>query len=202
MFARIVGLGAALFLGTATVGCRHGAIDRQHDAETVGAEGRATVAIVYTRCRGGAPFGSNCGLVVRHTAEESFRDRFRDRVCADKSAEECEAAFRRMIDAELQQRYYAANWTAVAAQCAHSPPKCDDPSVYEGLLMRSHNTAIEARFDVEQGRIEEERRTAHAEEHRRTEQTVSEVAFWLLPGRTCRSYPSALSDATNTICSP
>lgn len=53
-----------------------------------------------------------------------------------------QSAYQRLVDAELDRRYYAADWKGVAQACDLSPPKCEDAVVvYEKMLIDSHNDA-------------------------------------------------------------
>jgi hypothetical protein len=180
------------------VGCSHPGIDRAAEREIDVASDRARSAIVYASCPD-SKLGPDCGLIIRFARTEDFRTKFRDRACQGKTSDECEAAFQRLIDAELERRYSAADWSAVARECDLSPPKCEDPAVYEQLLVGSHNRAIQGRFAEDEARINEERRRRQAEAHARDMRALGEVAYLLHDGPKCRSYPSAFG-GTNTIC--
>lgn len=180
-------------------GCAHDRIDREADRQLGDASLRAESQIIHPSCRDGK-IGSRCGLVNQRAMTEDFRTKFRDRVCQAKSPEDCEGAFRKMIDAELARRYYAADWRAVATDCDLSPSKCDDPVVYEKALMVSHNMGVYRGYDVEESRIEAERRAKHADADDRDLRVLGEVAYALYPGPKCRAYPSVFSGVSNAIC--
>ena len=174
-------------------------IDRHAEVQLDGATARANQAIVYARCLD-SEIRPNCGYILRHTATDDFRAKFRERVCAAKDAEQCEIAFQRMIDAQLAQRYFAADWNAVGTDCDLSPPKCDDPIVFEQMLLHSHNTNVVSKFDAEAARVEADRRRKHAEQAERGRRALGELAYLLHDGPKCRSYPSAFGNMTNTVC--
>ncbi|HVJ92822.1 MAG TPA: hypothetical protein VM580_23640 [Labilithrix sp.] len=180
-------------------GCGHTQINRDADRQIDEAYARVQSQFAYASCQGSA-FGPGCGLIMRHAMTEDFRVKFRDHACRAKTTEQCEAALQRMIDAELARRYVAADWQAVAQECDLSPPKCDDPAVYEQLLVNSHNRAIQAKFDGDEARINAERRRRHEEANARAARTLGEISYLLHDGPKCRSYPSAFGGVTNTIC--
>jgi hypothetical protein len=185
-------------------GCAHAEIDRDAERQLDEASNRATARLVTGSCRGSA-IGPGCGLITRHAQSEDFREKFRARVCATKSTEQCEAALQRLIDAELQRRYFAADWRAVASTCDLSPPKCDDPVAYEKLLLASHNTNVQAKYDEESAQIEAERQAkqrAAVENDWATAALALDVAASITrPRPQCESYPSAF-DGTVTVCAP
>ena len=101
---------------------------------------------------------------MRLAASEDFRDRFRAKVCASKTPEECEAAFHRLIDAEMARRF--------------SPP----------TLQRSRERATCIRDDVT---IENAREADHAAAAARTASAIVETTAVLTGATVCHSYPSA-----------
>jgi hypothetical protein len=105
-----------------------------------------------------------------------------------------------MIDAELHARYAAADFVKVATTCDRSPPKCDDPVAYERLLLESHNASVQTRHADDEAVIEHKRHDAHFDADRRALALVGEVAAALSTEPKCRSYPSAFSEVTYTIC--
>lgn len=195
---------AAALLFAFAAGCAHPQIDRDAEHELDEASTRAQARLVHGSCDGENAIGPGCGLVMRHALSEEFRNRFRDRACTNKSVEECENALRKRIDAEMARRYFAADWNGVATTCDLSPPKCDDPVVYERLLVASHNANVQKQYDDDYARIEGERAAKHREATEKdfviASAAVGVADIALTGGRRCRSYPSAYTSAVVTVC--
>lgn len=191
--------GSWLLLPVLAVGCAHEHIDREADRRIDEATTRVRSEIIQPSCDDGS-FGARCGLVTQRVMTDDFRAKFRDRICQAKSSTECETAFQRMIVAELGRRYFAADGKAVETECGLSPFKCEDSVVYEKMLMVSHNRGLYRGFDVEEARIEADRRAKHAEAEGRDWRVVGEVGYALYPGTKCRAYPSVFGGLSNALC--
>ncbi len=154
--------------------------------------------LVLERVHGDEPF-------LKHTAKESFREKFRQRVCKERNDEECQTAFNRYVDAHLARRYFAADWDKVTQYCDLNPTKCDDPVNFELALVDSHNATIRNAHAEEENRIEAERARRQAAYRAMVTETVigvvNEVAYATHKGPKCRSYPSILTGDTLTTCS-
>ncbi len=186
-------------LALCAAGCAHDRIDREADQRIDDASIRARSQVIEPSCRDGK-LGPRCGLVTQRAMTEDFRTKFRDRVCQARSSSDCQAAFEKMIDAELGRRYFAADEKAVTTECDLSPFKCEDPVVYEKMLMVSHNRGLYREFDVEEAEIEADRRAKHAEADARDLRVLGEAAYALYPGPKCRAYPSVFGGMSNALC--
>ncbi len=201
-------LQSILFMVAATVaglaGCRSQAIDDRANEKLSDVRASAERNAVYPTCRDHTTITGNCGLILRRTSTEDFRAKFRDNRCVDKAEAACETLYQRMIDAWLVQRYRSADWGEVALTCDGNPGRCDDPVAYELLLLDSHNLHIRDDYARAENQIEAQREEA---QRRHVAQQVSvasavlgEVANAAHKGPKCRSYPSAFSGVTNTVC--
>jgi hypothetical protein len=188
-----------LLLATVLSGCGAATIDQHYDAALAAADESAASQFVYATCPS-SEIGPSCGLILRHTAGDAFRERFRVRACKEKTPEACEDAYQRSVEAELGRRYFLADWAGVARQCDLSTPTCDDVVVYEKMLVQSHNDVVRMRSLDREAQIEAERREAKARATRVALATAGEIAFALHPGPKCRTYPSVFSGVTNTVC--
>ncbi|MFT3768563.1 MAG: hypothetical protein QM820_24215 [Minicystis sp.] len=127
------------FLALSPLGCMSAAIDRSADAQIAEVRAQTESAVVNTSCPDGRPLAASCGLMLRHYASEEFRAKFRESFCKDMSTEVCQTRYERMINARLEERYYAADHAAVTRTCDANPGRCDDPVAYEMALLDSHN---------------------------------------------------------------
>ncbi|CAN5920068.1 hypothetical protein BH11MYX4_BH11MYX4_05260 [soil metagenome] len=126
--------------------------------------------------------------MVERVAQRDFRDRFREQRCAGKDPSTCDALLSTAVDAWLEQRYFAADWKAVARTCEEQPGSCDAPSSYELLLLRSHDHFLRAdttRAADELGRELESERRAVAEENAVIGRGVLSAAALLLARPHC-----------------
>lgn len=160
---------------------------------------------VYPTCRDRSTIAANCGLILKHAATEDFRTKFRDRKCVGKDEAACETLYQTMLDGWLAQRYVLADWRQVTLLCNSDPERCDDPVAYELLLVDSHNFKNRDNYAAAEKEIDHERER----EQRRHGRAVAGVAIGLgvaavavasRRGPTCRSYPSAFSGVTTTVC--
>lgn len=186
------------------LGCMSAAIDRSADARVAEVRAQTESAVVNTSCADGQPLGPSCGLMMRRLADEEFRAKFRESFCKAMTPEACQTRYERMINARLEERYYAADHAAVTRTCDANPGRCDDPVAYEMLLLDSHNGRVLQEGARAELHIERERRRAHAADVAATLATTAEitgdVAYALHDGPKCRTYPSVLG-GMNTVCS-
>jgi hypothetical protein len=191
---------------TALGGCRSGAIDDRANERVSEARVTAERQAVYPTCRDRDVVAGNCGLVLKRASTEAFRTRFRDLKCVGKDTETCELLYQKMLDASLQQRYRLADFREVALTCDASPGRCDDPVAYELMLLDSHNLRVRDDYARAENEIEASRRR---DQHRHVATqiaaataVVDSAALVMNGGRACRTYPSAFSGVTTTVCSP
>jgi len=191
-----------LALGVGLAGCG-GAATIDREANTAILEVRERADFVYTSCEGGG-VGRRCGLILRHTAKASFREIFREKLCKERSTDDCQATFNRYIDAQLAERYHAADWHAVKRQCDRAPLVCDDPVKLELMLVDTHNAAIRERVVVAIDAIDRTRRRQHAEHDAAAALTVAAVtlaaAHAALDRPRCRAYPDIETGETVDTC--
>ena len=181
-------------------GCHASTIDARADANLTEARVATEHQIAFATCADHSRIGPNCGLIMRIAASDDFRERFRAKVCARKTNEDCDLAYRRLIDAELAQRYFAADWGEVARACDLHPGRCDDAVAYEELLMNSHNTHLQAKYSEDEERIEAARRAAHRADEEAAVGAVLGAAMVIGGAQVCHSYPSAFGGEA-TVCS-
>ncbi len=181
----LVTLLTASLLVTSSVACQRTAIDDGYDRAVAEARSRAEERFVYTSCEGGG-VAARCGLILKHVARDSFRERFRERACGALSDDECQARFNRFVEGQLHARYTSAAWTDIATYCDSHPTHCDDPIAYELLLVDNHNANVREALSREKLSIAEARR--------------AERAYAEHDGPKCRSYPSVLTGTTLTLC--
>jgi hypothetical protein len=183
--------------------CHASQIDARAASDLADARTSAERSIAYATCADGHAFGPNCGLILRISASDDFRVRFREKVCLEKTSEACEEAFGRLIDAELARRYFAADRAGVAQSCDLHPGFCDDGVAYEKLLMNSHNARIQAQYDGDADRIEAERTRAHHVDNAAALAAVGgalDTVTALSGGTVCHSSPSVFGGEV-TVCS-
>lgn len=186
-------------------GCRSQAIDDRANERLSDERTYATRNARYPTCPDRGVIAGNCGLILKHASTEDFRVKFRNAKCVGKEDAACEALYQRMIDAWLVKRYPLADWREVGLACDGDPGRCDDPVKYELLLVDSHNLRIRDDFARAENQIEADRE--EAQEHHMHQQVtavsevVGEVAYVTHRGPKCRSYPSAFTGVTNTVCS-
>lgn len=202
MILRALGL---LVASSFLAGCTaHARIDAKHDAMLAETDAQARSSMLYVRCADGAAIRPDCGSLLRRTAEEDFRGKFRARFCEGKSDEDCQAAYERMIHAALRKRYSAADFAAVAATCDVTPGACDDPLAYERLLARSHNEGVQREFGAAEADIERSRHRAKVAADAQTEAlvvgafAVADVALNDRPR--CLTTPSVFGSVWVTRC--
>jgi hypothetical protein len=203
MHARTFFTIAVLFLGGGCHAQGAARVDAIEDAKLADARQVTEQSIEYATCVDGSRIGPHCGLIMRVSSADDFRARFRDKICAGKTPDACDEAFRRMIDAELAKRYYAADGQGVQRVCDLHPGRCDDGVAYEKELMTSHNARVQARYAHAEEQIEGERALAHAREQAAAIGAVGvamDTAAALSGGTVCHSYPSAFGGST-TVCS-
>lgn len=197
-----------VIIGAATglAGCRSSAIDDRASDRISEAHTTAVRRAFSPTCPDRNVVAGNCGLVLKRAATEEFRIKFRDLKCVDKTTEQCELLYQRMLDASLKQRYRLADWNEVALTCDANPGKCDDPVAYELLLVDSHNYRVRDDYAREENEIERDRRVAQArhvnEQIAVAGMVAGTVAAATVRGPVCRSYPSAFTGVTTTVCSP
>jgi hypothetical protein len=179
--------------------CHATTIDSHANAELADTRRGAEHAIDYATCADGSRFGPNCGLIMRIAASDDFRERFRAKVCETKAQAECDDAYRRMIDAEMARRYFAADRAEVARTCDLHAGTCDDGVAYERLLLGSHNRHVQAQYAEDEARIEAERTAVHRADADDAARAVVETMDLLGGGTVCHSYPSAFGGQT-TVC--
>ncbi len=133
----------ALFssLGLMT-GCRAQAIDDRAQREIESIHDDTASLSLEAICPDGAVLHASCGLVSRRVAMPDFRDAFAAKKCAGDTTEVCQEKFDQAVSAWMGQRYPLADIGAVEDACEAHPGHCDDPGVYEQLLMTSHNSAL------------------------------------------------------------
>jgi hypothetical protein len=197
------------FVGAAAAGfagCRSQAIDDRANERLSEVRASAERSAVYPTCPDRETVAGNCGLLLKRASTEDFRARFRDKKCADKTEAACEALYQRMLDAWLVQRYRYADWREVGLVCDGNPGRCDDPVAYELLLLDSHNLRVRDDFARTENQIEAQRAAAQrrlaAQQVQVASAVLGEVAYGAHKGPKCRSYPSAFSGVTNTVCAP
>ncbi len=185
-------------------GCRSQAIDDRANERLSDERTHATSNARYPTCRDPAEISATCGLILKRASTEDFRVKFRATKCMVKDDAACETLYQRMIDAWLVKRYPLADWSAVGLTCDAEPGRCDDPVAYELLLVDSQNLRNRDDFAGAENRIEAEREAAQARHVNRqvavAMRVAGEVGYALHQGPKCRSYPSAFSGVTNTIC--
>ena len=197
-----------LFLSSAALAslaaCRSQTIDDRANDKLSEVRATAERNAIFPTCRDRAAITGNCGLLLKHASTEDFRVKFRDSKCVGKDDATCESLYQKMLDAWLVQRYRSADWREVALTCDGNPGRCDDPVAYELLLLDSHNLRIGDDFARAENEIEA-KRAADQNRHVARQVTmasaiVGEVAYATHRGPKCRSYPSAFSGVTNTVC--
>ncbi|APR79546.1 Hypothetical protein A7982_04893 [Minicystis rosea] len=192
------------FAALAPLGCMSAAIDDRANARVAEVRADTEAAVVNTSCMDGRALGTNCGLIMRRLATDDFRKLFRENFCKDITAEACQTRYERMINARLEQRYYAANQEAVARTCDANPGRCEDPIAYEMLMLDSHNGRVLQEGARAELKVEHARRRAHAADVNATlavtAAALGDVAYATHNGPKCRTYPSLLG-GTNTVCS-
>ncbi len=189
-------------LGAALAGCHAAEVDARADAKLAESRHVAERRILYATCPDGARINPECGLLTRLVASDEFRARFREKVCQGKAPDACQEAYDRMVDAELLRRYYFADQRVVDAECTHRPGVCEDGVAYEKLLMTSHNTRAQARYDDDEQRIENERAAEHRADRAQTAAVIGTVlttAAIVSGGRVCHSYPSVFG-GVDSVC--
>jgi len=182
-------------------GCSTQAIDDRANEQLAELGTDAERAAVYTTCPGGRLLGPNCGLLTRWFADGEVRDRFRAMHCQQRTADECQERFERMFSAQLEKRYFAADFAAVARDCDADPARCDDLIGYERMLVDAHNAGVRASAASREARIESERRQGKREHDEQVTRGAGEVFHLLHQGPKCRSFPSVFEGVTNTTCS-
>ncbi|CAN5923337.1 hypothetical protein BH11MYX4_BH11MYX4_65270 [soil metagenome] len=189
---------------TGLAGCRSGAIDDRASEHVSEAHATAVRRAVYPTCADRAVVAGNCGLILKRAATEDFRVRFRDLKCVGKDTAECETLYQKMLEASLQQRYRLADWREVGLTCDANPGRCDDPVAYEMLLVDSHNLRVRDDYAREENEIESARLRAQARhvagQIAVTSAVLGTAAAVVQRGPTCRSYPSAFTGETVTVC--
>ena len=190
-------LATLLLLGA----CSTQVIDDRANEQLAELRTDAERAAVYTTCPQGRELGPNCGLLTRWFADDVVRERFRDAHCQQRTAEECQERYERMLGAQLEKRYYGADFAAVARDCDADPQRCDDIVGYERMLVDSHNARVRLWAAEREGRIESERRNAKSKQDAQVVRAVGEVFYFLHDGPKCRSFPSVFDGVTNTTCS-
>jgi hypothetical protein len=185
-------------------GCRSQAIDDRASEKLSEVRASAERNAVYPTCRDPATITGNCGLILKRASTEDFRVKFRESKCVGKDDAACETLYQKTIDAWLVQRYRSADWPEVALTCDGNPGRCDDPVAYELLLLDSHNLRIRDDYARAENQIEAHRAKAQREHVARqvsvASAVIGEVAYASHEGPKCRSYPSAFSGVTNTVC--
>jgi hypothetical protein len=139
--------------------------------------------------------GTHCG-VLAHAARPDFRARFREKVCAQRSAEDCQRAFDEMLEAEVTARYFAADALAVRAICQRFPQRCETPAGFERQLAASHNEAIDRERERLHADIQARERAAAVRER-----VAALTLFRTLLGQrtlSCETYPSVYGTSETT----
>jgi len=132
----------ALLFAAICTGCRAQQINDKAERE-IDAIHADTESLLFTaECPDGAVLGSNCGLIAARVAMPDFREAFAQKKCAELTKPACEELFDRAVTAWTAQRYMLANVADVEEACDANPDRCDDPKVYEGLLLASHDMAV------------------------------------------------------------
>jgi len=201
---RLVFTGAGLLFFASGCANVHATIDREANGERRSLEAWSDRMYAFASCKDGG-VGDRCGLIVEHTAKESFREKFRERVCAAQDADGCQKAFNRYVDAQLARRYFAADRDEVARTCDLGPPKCDDSIAFERLLLASHNAAVRVKHVEAEEQIEAERARRH---NARNEEVAAGLVAALAAGAAvtqlaakCKSYADVFTGRTLTTCS-
>jgi hypothetical protein len=182
-------------------GCHAAEINAHSDAEIRATRSSAERSFVYGSCD--MQVTVPCSLIMTLVSTEHYRTAFRDKFCANKTDEACEESYRRMVDAALAKRYWAANWNFVTRECALHPNQCDDGVAFERFLLASHNAEIQRRYADDVDQIEARR---EAELHADTQRSLAAVGDALTVvaamrgARVCRSYPSVFGGFM-TVCS-
>jgi hypothetical protein len=191
-------------VGFSSLGCMRASIDRAADARVAEVRDQTESAIVFTSCPDNRPLAASCGLILPHYASDDFRTTFRDSFCKELSPEACQSRYERMINARLEERYYAADRDATTRTCDANPGRCDDPVAYERLLLDSHNARVRQEGARAELLAEKRRRHAHAADVQATLATAAmvtgEIAYDVHAGPKCRTYPGLLG-GMNTVCS-
>ena len=156
--------------------------------------------VVKLRCPDGADLAPGCGFVLAHVATQAFRDSFRDKKCAGKSAEMCQLTFERDVDTTLRERYWAADRAAVAKRCDAEAPRCDDPLTFEKDLLTSHNTRVQIEASNRQMAIESARNAQRTAEQS-DQQMRMDLLFYGTNGPRCRTHVSLVGGGLVRFCS-
>ena len=201
---------SSIFVAAAAVtglaGCRSEAIEDRANERLNQEYTTAVRNAVYPTCPDRAVIAGNCGLILKHASTEDFRMKFRDRKCVGIEDAACETLYQSMLDAWLVQRYVLADWRKVALTCNSDPGRCDDPVAYELLLVDSHNYRIRDDYAGAEKEIEAQRQEEQARHVRGQVAAVSAglgVAAAVAGVRRaprCRSYPSAFTGVSTTVC--
>jgi hypothetical protein len=171
-------------------GCESAGINNTSAREIADARIQTESALVLEKCPDGAEVGPNCGLLTRRYRDDDFLQRFREASCAEKTPDECEVRYQRMISARLHTRYFAAKFEDIDHSCDVAPAKCDDPAVYEGILRESHNAEIRRRGVQTEQDIELARRAAQARYNDAVSGLAVATSTALSTMTWCRTYPS------------
>ncbi len=123
-------------------GCRGQAIDDRAQREIASIHDDTTSLLIEASCPDGAVLHAECGLVSQRVAMPDFRETFTAKKCTDDTTQVCQEKFDQAVNTWMGQRYPLADIGAVEAACEAHPERCDDPKVYEQLLMSSHNNAL------------------------------------------------------------
>jgi hypothetical protein len=182
-------------------GCATQAIDDRADEQLAELRADAEHAAAYTTCPQGRLLGPNCGLLTKWFADDQVRERFRAAHCQRRTADECQDRYERMLSAQLEKRYFAADFSAAGRECDADPGRCDDIVGYERLLVESHNARVREWAVQRETRIESERREAKRQHGELVARGVGEVFYFIHDGPKCRSFPSVFEGVTNTTCS-
>jgi hypothetical protein len=182
-------------------GCTHQQqIDDRANRQILANHAESEREVIKLQCADGADLGPSCGLLLSHAATPEFRDRYREKKCADKTTEQCQVLYQRDVDIALADRYWAADFRSVAKRCDAEAPRCEDPLAYERDLLGSHNTRVLIEASNKQMAIESNRDHAQAADRAHAAAVAGEVAFALHDGPKCRTYPNVLG-GWNTVCS-
>jgi hypothetical protein len=102
-----------------------------------------TESLLFTaECPDGAVLRDKCGLIAARVAMPDFRQTFSEKKCSELTTPQCQELFDRAVTAWTAQRYMLADFGEVEETCDAHPGRCDDPRIYEGLLLTSHNIAV------------------------------------------------------------
>jgi hypothetical protein len=195
---------AVVACGHLAVGCNAHAIHERADRQIAQAGAAANHAMITPKCFDPAAFSEHCGLLLHYTAKTAFRATLREKKCSGRSAADCEAISRTMIDEWLARRYRYANWDQVADYCSSSSTNCSDPEQFELQLLESHNARIGSHFQATETRIE----AARTDALRKNDATAASAARSLVRaaldtehgGTWCRSYPNNETGELYTYC--